>query len=107
MEERNYKTWRCQSADSSDGSITPGLVFGLAIVAIGVLFLLDNFGVRVGVVWGYWPLILIAVGLSKLVDTTNTAGRTGGAVILIVGLVFLADKIHLPFLNVSVWSLWP
>ena len=108
MEERNYKTWRCQSADSSDGSITPGLIFGLAIVAIGVLFLLDNFGVDVGVVWGYWPIILIAVGMSKLVDNSNSAGRTGGAIVLLVGIVFLAHKIHLPFLDgISLWSLWP
>jgi len=108
MEERNYKAWRCQAPDSSDGSITPGLIFGLAIVAIGVLFLLDNFGVPVGVVWGYWPIILIAVGLSKLVDNSNSAGRTGGAVVLLVGLVFLADKIPLPFLHgASLWTLWP
>ena len=108
MEERNYKTWRCQSADSSDGNITPGLIFGLAIVAIGVLFLLENFGINVGGVWGYWPIILIAVGLSKLVDNSNTAGRTGGAIVLLVGVVFLAHKIHLPFLdNVSLWNLWP
>ena len=108
MEERNYKTWRSQPADSSDGSITPGLIFGLAIVAIGVLFLLDNFGIDVGVVWGYWPIILIAVGLSKLVDTSNTAGRTGGAIVLLVGIVFLAHKIRLPFLNdISLWNLWP
>ncbi len=87
----------------------PGLIFGLAIVAIGVLFLLDNFsGVPVGAVWGYWPIILIAVGLSKIVDNTNSAGRTGGAIVLLVGLVFLADKIPLPFLNgISLWSLWP
>ena len=108
MEERNYKTWRGQAADSSDGSVTPGLIFGLAIVAIGVLFLLDNFGVDVGVVWGYWPIILIAVGLSKLVDTSNTAGRTSGAIVLLVGIVFLAHRIHLPFLNdISLWNLWP
>lgn len=108
MEERSYKTWRCQSADSSDGSITPGLIFGLAIVAIGVLFLLDNFGVPIGGVWGYWPIILIAVGLSKIIDTSDNTARTGGAILLIVGLIFLADKIHLPFFNnVTLWHLWP
>jgi hypothetical protein len=84
------------------------MIFGLAIVAIGVLFLLDNFGFPVGVVWEYWPAILIAIGLAKLVDAPDTAGRTAGAVLMLVGVVLIANKIHLPFLNnVSLWNLWP
>jgi len=99
MEDRN---------GTDSGSISAGLIFGFAIVAIGVIFLLDNFGVPVGFVWGYWPIILIAVGLAKLVDSNETSGRTSGAIILLVGLVFLADKIHLPFLNNrNLWDLWP
>ncbi|HUO31462.1 MAG TPA: DUF5668 domain-containing protein [Bryobacteraceae bacterium] len=99
----------CQNAaDPDGGSISPSLIFGLAIIAIGVLFLLDNFGVPVGFVWGYWPVILIAIGLAKLVDSRDTSGRTGGAIVMLVGLVLIADKIHLPFLNnVSLWALWP
>jgi hypothetical protein len=84
------------------------LIFGLAVIAVGVLFLLDNFGFPVGVVWRYWPVILIAVGLSKLVDSREAPGRTGGAIIMLVGIVLIADEIHLPFMrNVSLWSLWP
>jgi len=100
MEERN------RNVDM--GSISPGLIFGLAIIAIGVLFLLDNFGIPVGFLWGYWPVILIAVGLAKIVDSKETSARTGGAIIMLVGVVLIADKVHLPFLNnVSLWSLWP
>jgi len=85
-----------------------GMIFGLAVIAVGVLFLLDNFGVPVGFIWSYWPVILIAIGLAKLVDSRETAGRTGGAVIMIVGLVLIADKIHLPFLeHKNLWDLWP
>jgi predicted membrane protein len=107
MEDRNRRTWQ-PASDPDSGTISASLIFGLAIVAIGVLFLLDNFGVPVGNVWGYWPVILIAIGLAKVVDSRETAGRSGGAIILIVGLVFMADKIHLPFLNNrNLWDLWP
>lgn len=107
MEDRNRRTCGV-AAEPDGGSISPGLIFGFAIVAIGVIFLLDNFGVPVGFLWGYWPVILIAVGLAKIIDSRETSARTGGAIIMIVGLVLIADKIHLPFLsNRSLWDLWP
>ena len=107
MEPRNRRTWQ-PAPDQDTGSISPGLIFGFAIVAVGVLFLLDNFGVPVGFLWEYWPVILIAIGLAKVVDSTQTSARTGGAITMLVGLVLIADKVHLPFLNhVSLWSLWP
>src|SRR5215469_8521371 len=94
--------------DADKGSISPGLIFGLVIVAIGVLFLLDNFGFPVSMVWRYWPVALIAIGLAKLIDSRETPGRTWGAILMIIGLVLIADEIHLPFLNnVSLWNLWP
>ncbi len=53
-------------------------------------------------------MILIAIGLAKVVDSTDTSGRTGGAIILLVGVVLLSDKIHLPFLrDKNLWDLWP
>ena len=43
-----------------------------------------------------------------MVDSRETSSRTGGAIVMLVGLVLIADKIHLPFLNnVSLWQLWP
>jgi predicted membrane protein len=107
MDERSRKAWQTVP-DADKGSISPSLIFGLVIVAIGVLFLLDNFGFPVGIVWQYWPVALIAIGLAKLVDARDTPGRTWGAILMIVGVVLIADQIHLPFLNnVSLWSLWP
>ncbi len=106
MSYRYRKNWQ-RTADQ-DGGINPGLIFGLAVIAIGVLFLLDNFGVPVGFLWGYWPVLLIAVGLAKVLDARDTSGRTGGAVIMLVGLVLVADKVHLPFLaGRNLWDLWP
>jgi len=107
MENRNRRNWPA-GPEQDTGAISSGLIFGFAVVAIGVIFLLDNFGVPVGFLWGYWPVILIAIGLAKLVDSRDTSARTGGAITLLVGIVFLADKIHLPFLrDRNLWDLWP
>jgi len=107
MQDRDRRN--CQPASNPDsGTATASLIVGLTIVAIGVLFLLDNFGVPVGNFWRYWPAILIAIGLAKIVDSRDAAGRSGGAIILVVGVVFMADKIGLPFLkDRNLWDLWP
>src|ERR1700730_17132255 len=59
-----------------------GIFFGAIVVAVGCLLLLDNLGiVRFHDVWQYWPVLLVAWGVSRIVD-----GRTpsqyiwGGAV---------------------------
>ncbi len=39
-------------------------MFGLILVALGVLFLLKNLGLISGDVWGiFWPILLIILGL--------------------------------------------
>ncbi|MGB5138786.1 MAG: DUF5668 domain-containing protein [Candidatus Zixiibacteriota bacterium] len=41
---------------------------GLVILALGVLFLLENLGVLHGDIWEYlWPVAIIALGISILV----------------------------------------
>ncbi|HVR28755.1 MAG TPA: DUF5668 domain-containing protein [Thermoanaerobaculia bacterium] len=54
--------------------LTPRLVLGVAVLLAGVVFTLDNLDVlEAGEALQYWPLLLVAVGIAKLVD----AGRTG------------------------------
>lgn len=44
------------------------LVWGVVLVAVGLIFLLANFGFLDWFAWGrWWPLILIAVGVAMLV----------------------------------------
>ncbi len=45
------------------------LVFGFALLALGTVFLLENFGVELhmwGLVAKWWPLILILFGALKI-----------------------------------------
>jgi hypothetical protein len=92
------------------GGIPPGgmpaLMPGLILVGIGALFLLGNLHVvRMHDWFDYWPVILIAIGLAQMVDSTHTGGRVTGGVLMGVGGLFLAD--NLGYLRFSVWDLWP
>ena len=47
---------------------------GVILIAIGVLFLLDNLGFAVN--FGrFWPVILIILGVWMLIKNLGTAGR--------------------------------
>ncbi|HLH44116.1 MAG TPA: DUF5668 domain-containing protein [Bryobacteraceae bacterium] len=83
------------------------LVAGAFVLLLGVLFLLENLGLIPPVRWGaFGPVLLIAMGTAKLVDARDSARQLGGAVVLLVGLVFLA--INLGFLPPLIWRLlWP
>jgi predicted membrane protein len=87
MEERN--------GDRRERSAA-GLVPGLIVAGIGIAFLLHNLNIlRIHNIWKFWPLILLAIGFSKLLDARDSGGRTGASVLLIVGGVFLAANLGL------------
>jgi hypothetical protein len=82
------------------GAMIPGLI----LVAVGALFLLDNLHiVHVSAWFAYWPVLVIAVGLVKLVDSTHPGGRIAGGVMMTVGALFLAD--NLGYLRID--QMWP
>jgi hypothetical protein len=62
----------------------PDMVFwGLVLVALGVVFSLDEINVlKVEGLWRYWPLILIVMGISKIL-TPGERGRRGIWLLLI------------------------
>ena len=81
------------------------IVFGLILTLVGVLFLLHNLGIYyISNIWRYWPLLLIAAGLSKMV--WGRAGeRMFGAVALFIGSVFFVDNVF--GWHVHLGQLWP
>ncbi len=95
----NYR-YRCQ-AGSADRFI-PAIV----LIGIGALFLLNNLHlVYFHDIFRYWPVILIAVGLVKLVDSTGNEGRIAGGILVGVGGIFMAQT--LGYLTVGIFDLWP
>jgi hypothetical protein len=101
MDSRDYRYYRRQECGAAERMV-PAIV----LIGIGALFLLNNLHViYVREIFRYWPAILIAVGIVKLVDSSDSSGRAGGAVLVGVVGVFLARS--LGYLDVSVGELWP
>lgn len=71
-----------------------GLVFGLILLSAGVIFLLDNLGiVDSDPFLQWWPLALIAIGISELIG----GSRAGGAIWIAFGgwfLLYNFDLLH-------------
>jgi hypothetical protein len=77
--------------------ITPRLLFGLFAILAGVLLTLDNLGVmRVRFYWRYWPLLLIAVGLVRVLQPGTASGRGFGT---------LVENLHL--FSFDLVTFWP
>lgn len=83
-----------------------GVIPGIALVAIGALIFMNNVHIIYVREWvAYWPVILIAVGIVKLVDSNFTNGRVLGGVLFGLGVLFLAQS--LGYLQVRARDLWP
>lgn len=93
-------------ADDCCRDSAPRVVLGLVVIAVGVLFTLDRLGyVNAGEFWEYWPVLLIAIGIGRVLQPRGTHGRGFGVVLIMVGAWFLLsnlDLIHYRFRDV-----WP
>jgi hypothetical protein len=79
---------------------------GLLLLALGILFLLQNFDfIVVDHAVQYWPLIVIAVALAKLFDAKDAATRASAIWWLFVGCWLLVSSIH--FMGLSFGNSWP
>jgi predicted membrane protein len=71
-----------------------GLLIGTILAGIGVLLLLQNFGILyIDDLWEYWPLILIVFGVSRAASSYGTGGRVWGGVMVFIGGVFLLHNL--------------
>lgn len=49
------------------------LIAGIAVMLIGVIFLINNF-IPISWVWRLWPLILVAIGVVMIVNASKKGG---------------------------------
>lgn len=81
-------------------------VAGAILIVLGVLFLLDNLDVvNARDVLRFWPLVLIALGLTRLLAPRRPEDLTGAIVLLFLGGVFLLRALHIPWFRLR--SVWP
>lgn len=98
--------WEGRMARHQYRSGTHGLFFGAIVVAIGVLLLLDNLGIfRFHDVWQYWPVLLVAYGVSRIVDARAPSGWIWGGMIALVGAFLLLDTLDIIAFNFTM--VWP
>jgi hypothetical protein len=85
---------------------TGSLIFGSGLALLGVVLLLDNFGViDADDVLQFWPLILIVFGAVQIAQRNDTGGKTFGMIIGIVGLWLLLNNLEI--VSLSLFALWP
>ena len=82
------------------------LWIGVVFLALGALWTLDNLNViEAEPILDWWPLILVAIGVSRLLGVGTRQRVVPGAVWTFIGLWLLAH--NLGYLHIGVWQLWP
>jgi predicted membrane protein len=75
---------------------TGRLFLGLAVMLFGLALALDNFGLfQLRYLLRFWPLILIAVGVMRLVRSTRAGGAPDGLVMTCMGVLLLLMTLDL------------
>ena len=85
--------------------ITGQLITGLVVAALGVLFTLDNLEmVRARDILRYWPVVLLVVGISQIMQSRSSSGMIGGSIWILLGGVLLGERLNLIS---NVFRYWP
>ena len=105
-QEARKARWEQRMARRGGNPGSHGIFFGAIVVAIGTLLLLDNLGiVRFHDIWQYWPVLLVAWGVSRIVDSNSPAGYVWGGAVALVGAFLLLDTLDIIVFNFAV--IWP
>jgi predicted membrane protein len=106
--ERKMDRWEQHWQRKRYGPHSPGkhLFSGLVFVTVGAVFLLGNMGILdVDRIIRFWPVILIAAGLFKIVESGEDYAQSRGIFWVVVGGLFLLG--NLGILRVAFRDLWP
>jgi membrane-bound ClpP family serine protease len=81
-------------------------LFGLIILAIGLIFLLENMaGIELWEsIWRLWPIIFLLWGIKELFQRRAIFF---GIILLVLGVLLLARNYELYELSESIWKFWP
>lgn len=86
--------------------LTPQLLFGLVVIAAGVLFTLDNLGIlRAEQYTRFWPVALILFGALRLAQAHHGSGAVTGFIFLFAGIWLLLEE--LTTFRVDLRDIWP
>lgn len=81
-------------------------IFGLAVIGIGTLALLDNLRLfDMALLRTFWPLVLVFLGLSHMVWPRHAGSRLFGLVPVLLGILMTARNLGYQALEFRQW--WP
>lgn len=82
------------------------IVFGLGVIGIGTLALLDNLGgFGMPLLRTFWPMVLVLFGLSRIFWHRHAGGWLFGSALVIAGLAMTAHHLDLVHIRLRDW--WP
>ena len=86
--------------------MTSQVVLGFLVIAMGLLFLLDNLGILdMHQAVSVWPTLFIVVGTVKLCDTATPGGRLVGGILVGIGVLLTLDRMDI--IDFSWRAVWP
>lgn len=72
----NHMSETVSETVSSSASKSTSLIAGIAVMLMGVIFLINNF-IPISWVWKLWPLILVAIGVVMIVNASKKGDDNG------------------------------
>ncbi len=88
----------------------PSFIWPVILITIGIVILLNNLGMVEGdfwtIVWQWWPVLLVAIGLDSLFRRNEITGP-----VFLIGLAMVILANNLGFIGWGTWNilwrLWP
>ncbi len=90
---------------SNSRRFSSGLLIGVAIIAWGVVILLNQLDLVSGRVFGFWPIILVVFGLANLFEDGRGGRHVWGIVMVSCGLLLMGNELGL--FRVRWDMIWP
>jgi predicted membrane protein len=106
IEDRRAARQARRAARRADRGMTSQVLMGVLVIALGLLFLLDNLDIiDVRNALAFWPLIFIFAGVAKLLDTTTPNGYLVGLAGIGIGVTMILHRLGIIYFS---WrAAWP
>jgi hypothetical protein len=97
---------RAVVSERSGLRFTGRLIFGVVLVACGLMWTLENLGVPgIDDVLRWWPALLVVYGLVRITGLDGTRRVVSGVLVTLIGSYMVAREFG--FIHVSIFRLWP
>jgi predicted membrane protein len=81
-------------------------MLGLFVIALGVLYTMENLGIIYAHDFlRYWPILIACYGVSRIIQCQTMGQKAWGVFWTIVGSFWFLDRLDILYFNI--WDLWP